>query len=656
MRFGLVLSAAFLSVLLVTFAAQPAPPAAGAPGAPGAGKKCKKRRVPLKINGRRRCVRLKAAIPRPRAADPRLLAARAALKLDLSRFRDRRGRRVVSAGKLLGKRRTRTAQRAIKKGLATLDRLRARAAVASISRLPLGADSAGGCGGGGGGHPELTKGFKGNGFDAKVELDKGAAQIGVDLGEGGIRAEIDLGLCDQGESKLKLPQCPDREGRLEGSDASLYYFSLRIFRGAELLLSQSGRFSSKTSIEPIQVDDDAKLEFFEIDHTYRTSVEVGGSSQVFSRINLKLTYHGHTRVNYPGATYDPTSTDVEANLEVDGVDDAHEIREAEFDQSLKAKKEADRTFAAEVDKVIKSLDQREKGWNTPNACAEVSFEPVSESVILKRNDSGPLKALVVSKKGGSPSSGKWTVLDRQNATLGPDAALANPATFTYTVTNAGPGLLVSGTFRAVSRVGVAEGTWVEKTTDKAPPPPVIEGSFVGTADYDAAELGSGNELHAEWKGAVLLSESPPLYPPGTPGAPAATYQLTAGGMEYTYMGHIDGCTVYPPLFAGVDFAKQPDLKDLVVLWVYDESQREYQFLIPMPLLVKVQGIKHNCDEPSEDGEPFEWFLATGLPWVAYGPLPGGPVDPDWTMVRKWEAAGAPGSPDQTWGWILGPSP
>jgi hypothetical protein len=361
-----------------------------------------------------------------------------------------------------------------------------------------------------------------------VELDKGAAQIGVDLGAGGIRAEIELGLCDSGGSKFKVPECPDAEGTLKGSDESVVFFAIRIFKGAELLLEQSVDVRAETKIEPIQVDDDAKLEYFEIDHEYVTDAQLGGSTQAFGPIGLRVKYHGHTRVTFPGGSYDPSATDVEVKLNVAGAqaDEAHELRDLEFDQELKAKKEADKNFAAEVDKAIGRITERESGWRQPNKCAEIKFEPATEALVLKRNQGGSLKARLDSRQGGSPQSAKWSLLGAQNAQINPGSALANPASFSYTVTNAGSGVLVRGTFKAVSRAGVAEGSWTQKTEEEAINH--IAGTFGGEWTYET----TAGPTKQEWTGTVVFDR----FSPAVLGGASGSYNLTSGTVTVTASG------------------------------------------------------------------------------------------------------------------------
>ena len=87
--------------------------------------KCRAGRVPVKIVGRVRCKRVRAALPRPRATDMSLLFFREALNLDLGGVRDRRGRRAPTMKKLfrrLGPRAYGFTQRRLPRALAAVDR------------------------------------------------------------------------------------------------------------------------------------------------------------------------------------------------------------------------------------------------------------------------------------------------------------------------------------------------------------------------------------------------------------------------------------------------------------------------------------------------------------------------------------------------------
>ena len=101
-------------------------------------RKCKAGRIPVKVLRRTRCKRTRAALPRPRDADTRLLLLRQALDVDLGGVRDRRGRRAPTVKKLfrrLGPRAYPFMQRQLPRALAAAD----RAAAASRSAGAAGA-------------------------------------------------------------------------------------------------------------------------------------------------------------------------------------------------------------------------------------------------------------------------------------------------------------------------------------------------------------------------------------------------------------------------------------------------------------------------------------------------------------------------------------
>jgi hypothetical protein len=420
----------------------------------------------------------------------------------------------------------------------------------------------------------------------------------VDLGKGGVRAELDLGLCDTGGSKLKIPECPDAHGELEGTDENLMFAKIRIFKGGELLLSQQFEFSGETEIKPIQVDDDAKLEYLEVDHRYRTSVALGGSSQAFGPISFKMTYHGSTRVTFPDGSYDPSHTDVDVNLDIAGAaaDELHEVRDVEFDEAFKAKQEADKNFAAEVDKVIAKAREREQGWQQPNRCAEIKFEPVSDSLHLKKDQTGSFKARVDAKKGGSPESAKWTRLDVENATVDPKEALANPTSFNYTVTKAGKDLKVKAKFKAVSRAGVAEDEWTQPTDQGINH---ISGTFTQREDESGSIF--------EWTAKVEFDRSTEAFMGGSDGqyklAPA-DYTVTASGNGGFFAPPLSSCS----MSGSGQFALSPEDSGFFVLpRIADTDPYPYTFTIqPAAGAELTYPIAITCPNP-EDSTSTEWF-------------------------------------------------
>ena len=221
--------------------------------------------------------------------------------------------------------------------------------------------------------------------------------------------------------------------------------NLRIFKDGELLLSQNVEFSSETAIKPIQVDDDAKIEYFEIDHTYQDRDRGGrhdpGIRQGQPQAHLPRQHPGQLPRRH--LRPDPHGRRGQVRHRA-AADDRTISTRSSSTRDWQAKREADKNFAAEVDKAIVKLAEKEKGWNVPNRCAEIKFDPVSDSLTLEEGRAGDSKRGSSRAAEARPTGAKWTLLERANATVTPPKALANPATFNYTVTKAGKGVEVAG--------------------------------------------------------------------------------------------------------------------------------------------------------------------------------------------------------------------
>jgi hypothetical protein len=183
------------------------------------------------------------------------------------------------------------------------------------------------------------------------------------------------------------------------------------------------------------------------------------------------------------------------------------------------------------------------------------------------------------------------------------------------------------------------------------PPERYSGTVSGTATYDATELGTGNNLRANWNAPVSLRRTPPL---PVPGAPIAAYKLESGTLHYSFSGHLSDCSVEGS--GPVDLPSQPDIGPLPsVLEFYDDDPRTYRFQIPIPLFATVPGTQSGCDDPGDEGKSFNLNIALGVPWLVSAPLPGGPVADDWSLSGTGSGNNGPGSPDQTWQWSLTPA-
>ena len=228
MRFALALSVALLGLLAVT----------GTAGAKGHGhkaKKCKGGKVAVTINGRAKCTPLRKALPAPKAADQNLAAVQQALGMELKGL-ERHGKKVPSARGVLGAGGLKKLEGAVSKGLTLAQHLKAakRSTLSSLAS-PL-ATASGGCTPIPAARGQGDK-FKSGGLSGSVDLSNGSVQLGIEGGPGGLRVELDLRICDKGG--LKLPSCPEANGRLDGTDESLMSMDLKVFQGSEQVFGQS---------------------------------------------------------------------------------------------------------------------------------------------------------------------------------------------------------------------------------------------------------------------------------------------------------------------------------------------------------------------------------------------------------------------------------
>ena len=170
-------------------------------------RKCKAGRIPVKVLGRTRCKRTRAALPRPRDADTRLLLLRQALDVDLGGVRDRRGRRAPTVKKLfrrLGPRAYAFMQRQLPRALAAADRAAAASRSAGAAGagvdckqlaglLPWGGFSESGPNG-----MKLELRSNGNDLEVTLEADKGGQRFRIAFGLDGCSLR----------DVVPMPDCP----------------------------------------------------------------------------------------------------------------------------------------------------------------------------------------------------------------------------------------------------------------------------------------------------------------------------------------------------------------------------------------------------------------------------------------------------------------
>jgi hypothetical protein len=450
-------------VLALAAAGAPAAHAAAAPSEPEASvsakkkkkkkpKKCKKGRVRERIQKKTRCVSARKAWPKPKAIDVRKAATSYVLNANFSKLRDRRGKRLPSLPKLLRKVHPRAEKAllgATKAGLARYD-ARARAAQAPCGSGPS-ASTSSTYDAGGGLSVGITSTF---GADAAMQLN-----LESNRGNRRVRIEIEFPSCGDGS---QIDSCPTADGTVRGRDNTRVGLRAYLYEGNTEVWSQGISLQGETTFRGV-VGDDAKLEFMEPHNTETATIALGGSSRGFEPITMRTLIQRITRVNMKTGEYVLGPSIINVSISSRGLGGS-EQRAVELQVGADMRQRADQQFRDIIDKAIRKFRERENAWNEPNTCATVDFTPASNSRPLKIGDTGVVSARVLAKPGGSPDRATWTRLGATNATFSPDTASAVPTNFAYRdILAAGQGITVTGTFKAVSKAGVAQGNWTQPT-------------------------------------------------------------------------------------------------------------------------------------------------------------------------------------------------
>ena len=580
-------------------------------------KKCKRGQLVVKVQGKRTCRAVKKAFPKPRAGDPRLTFLRTALGARLRGVK----RPPKPARKMIAKLRSIAPQ-----VLAKVDGLRsAGARSAAVMRANCE------------GAPDVSSSTTVGGASVTVSSSGGSTGAEISVSANGYRVVADVNLGSECDG-FKAPSCPTAAGALDGADRKSYSLGITVFHGDELVSKTATALADRLTLEG-KVADDAKLDTLEITDKAHYSFTASG-------ISADVTIRRHALIDMRTDLWLPEGASVNVGFLMHGGNDLGAAARAELRDQLAH--DYDASFPEIVGKEVKNYRDREQAWQEPNKCATLTFSPPSTTLTLRENDTGQFTAQITAVEGGGHAKAVADLSEQANATFTPSHAEGDPAAFGYTVTAAGGGKQVSATVRATSKAGVARDTWVQNTFKPLPPPPAFTGPISGTAEYDSHELGDNNSLSASWSGNVELQQTTTQYPPGYPGTPTAVYKIRSGIIQYAYNGHVGGCTVVGS--GPMDLATQPDIKDSVLLQLYDGSPRTYQFQIGMPLLLTIHGTKSQCDNPDDNGTDFAWSPGAGVPYLVNAPLPGGLMGEDWAFAGNGEGNSGDGSPDQTWTW------
>jgi len=294
-------------------------------------------------------------------------------------------------------------------------------------------------------------------------------------------------------------------------------------------------------------------------------------------------------VNMRTGAYDPHVTVVNVGVALSGVLNVlSPLIRPQVAERLKAA--ADKGFAATVQYEIDRFRELEARWREPNKCARLSFGKANESLTLEAGNSGDESVRLDATRGGSPARADWTLSAQENGEFSFASHSDNPTNFHYRVTRAGQGLKVRATVRGVSKAGIAEQSWVQKTNAKQIDR--IEGTFGGEL---VGATNTGTPSVQKWSGTAAFSR---LTPPE--GGPATGIYLLSSGeasidLSGTEMSGATGClqsgSAQAPLESGI----------LEVRGAGPEGGPPYKYDLALSFKpIAVKGTRHTCPKAAQE--------------------------------------------------------
>lgn len=431
-------------------------------------KKCKPNQVRLTVARKARCVPLKAALPKPGGGDPRLAVISEGLTPAIGHIPDPKDKIPPPAETLYRRfdpQALKATEKALSIGVAKLDQMGAARARPGARPRAFGQASADS-----GNSFSTTIG--GVQIDARLSIAVDATQqlVGtVELTEtrsqgGGktvsVRTTIPITLQKMGFEATN-GGCPTAEGKVNATDSIGVAVQTEFRSNNGKTLDEYFIYEVADETDPLQglVGDDAKLDKLEIKGIEKVTEKAGGSSFGGSIVNGSIVRN--TVVDMRTGQYEPHVTVVSVGVKLSGILSilAPALRPA---VATRLKAAADKGFAATVKFEMDQYRELETAWNRPNTCAKLVFDRSNGSLTLHRGESGEESGRVNAAGGGSPATAKWTVIGQENGSFTLNGESGNPNRFKFALPSSGTGSEAKGTFRAVSKAGVAEESWVQK--------------------------------------------------------------------------------------------------------------------------------------------------------------------------------------------------
>lgn len=553
-------------------------------------KKCKKNRVRVKAAGRTRCLPVGRALPKPKAIDPRLAIVRAGLTPAIGRVPDPKNKVPPPAEKLYRQfdpQALKGMEKAVAMAIPRLDAL-------ALKRRPLARAQA--SEESGNSFSTTIGGVKIDGrlsiaIDAVGQL-VGTAEITQTRDQGGgktisVTTRMPIRLSHQG-FETKGGSCPTADGKVDAVDSVGITVQTEFRSDNGKTLDEYFIYEVADESDPLQgiVGDDAKLDTLEIKSIEDVTEKAGGS--IFGGSIVHGSIVRNTVVDMRTGAYDPHVTLVNVGVTLAGVLNVlSPLIRSQVAERLKIA--ADKGFAATVKYEIDRFRELEATWREPNRCARLEFGKANESLTLAAGEGGEESVRLDATRGGSPPRADWTLSAQENGEFSFASHSSNPTNFSYRATKTGKGVKVKATVRAVSKAGIAEQSWVQKTRPEDGIQ-TIEGSFGG--ELTGATV-TGPPSTQKWSGVVSLHRLTP--PDGGPSS--GLFVVTSGNVSVDLSGTessgATGClqsgSAQAPISGGTMTVSGPG----------EGVPYQYEIQLTMPFLV-VKATRHTCPKAAQE--------------------------------------------------------
>jgi hypothetical protein len=323
---------------------------------------------------------------------------------------------------------------------------------------------------------------------------------------------------------------------------------MRITRNGALVQSYSSTARSRQTLKA-KVADDAKLDTLALEDVTNETMSFAVPE---GSIALRLSVLRTTTVDMRSGALKPGTTKVRVGLSSSGMTEAQAVADA-----TKASAAYEKSFPDLIREETQNARRREARWQVAGTCAKLTFDPASDTLApLAEGATGSVTGAVEANAGGTAAKAKWTVTATANGTFAPPTAEGGTRAFTYVVTNAGTGVNLSGTFKATSTAGVAEGTWTQKTQEPSPDAYYIVDAVNYSANHSSASPQSANticDVNGSVTESLVVNGARPFEPDfnkleASDGAYAGSITLGSSAPPANRSGTVHGCdiTMGPP--------------------------------------------------------------------------------------------------------------